>query len=219
MRKLLRVPRMLTDLGITDAVLPSSTNLAAAKAALTVGYDHALNFVQRTLTDFRISGAVLPSSPILAAAMVAPAVGYGHVLELGAGRGAVTQALTQLVHADNLVAVELQPQLATFLRQRFPQLQVVQGTADRALDKQSKNEAIAVVSSLPFRSLPAAIRLATIRSVLRFLAESPGSTFIQFTYGLQEPFAAGAGFEWKPVRWVFANVPPARIWTLTKSSN
>ncbi|MEO8410451.1 MAG: hypothetical protein ABI478_07755 [Propionivibrio sp.] len=108
----------------------------------------------------------------------------------------------------------LPPQL---MRQRFPQLQVVEGSADCALDNLQTNEAITVVSSLPFRSLPAAIKLVPMRSVLQFLAASPGSTVIQYTYGLKEPFATGSGFECKPVKWIFANVLPARIWTLTKS--
>lgn len=175
-----------------------------------------LLLVQRMLTDFRITGAVLPSSPALAAAMASLSIGYDHVLELGAGCGAVTQALTKLVRAENLVVVELQPQLAGSVRQHYPQLQVVQGATDRALDNLHRNKAMPVVSRLPFRSLPAEIKLATIRSVMRFLDASPGSTFVQFTFGLKKPFAAGSGFEWKPVKWVFANVPPARIWTLTK---
>ena len=218
MRKRLLVQRTLTHFRIPVAV-PSSSTVAVAMDSLAVSYSHALKTVQRTLTGFRISGAVLPSSPALAAAMASLSIGYDHVLELGAGRGAVTQALTKLVRAENLIVVELQPQLATSLRLRFPQLQVVCGAADRELDKLQENEAIAVVSSLPFRSLPAEIKRATVRSVLRFLATSPGSKFIQFTYGLTEPFTVSTGFEWKPVQWIFANVPPARVWTLSKSKN
>lgn len=175
-------------------------------------------FLQRAVVDFQIAGAILPSSAALAVALASLAIGYDQVLELGAGSGAVTHALAKVVRSEDLVVVELQSRLAAFLQQRFPDLNVVQGAADRALDRLQHDRAVAVVSSLPFRSLPAEIKAATTRSVLRFLDASPESTFIQFTYGLKEPFRVRDGFAWRPVKWVFANVPPARIWTLNKSA-
>ena len=59
----------------------------------------------------------------------------------------------------------------------------------------------------------------TVQSLLRFLTALPKSMLIQFTYGLREPFRVSAGFEWRQVKWVMANFPPAGIWVLTKTAS
>ena len=163
-----------------------------------------------------ITGAIRPSSARLARAMAALAMGANHVLELGAGSGAVTAALTQVVDAQNIHAVELQPQQAQRLKRRFPELRVTQGAAATALDHCTAEGPVAVVSSLPFRSLPSAIRQSTVDSLLQFLNARPEARLIQFTYGLREPFQAGPGFQWARVGWVLANLPPASVWVLSK---
>jgi phosphatidylethanolamine/phosphatidyl-N-methylethanolamine N-methyltransferase len=165
--------------------------------------------------NWRVTGAIAPSSPRLSSSLAILAVGADHVLELGAGTGAVTHELLKLFPSDSIQAVELQSRLASGLKQKHPALNVFEGTAEDALDSYLKDGVAAVVSSLPFRSLPSDVRNRTVQSVCRFLTESPGSRFIQFTYGLRQPFEAGAGFRWERVKWVAQNLPPACIWVLT----
>lgn len=49
------------------------------------------------------------------------------VVEIGPGRGALTERLLQ--HADRVVAIELDSSLAAYLRERWPELEVVEGNA------------------------------------------------------------------------------------------
>ena len=175
--------------------------------------------LDRIYSRLRIRGAIVPSSARLARELASLALGSDHVLELGAGSGVVTLALTKVVNAEKLQVVELHSGLASSLKQRYPHLNVIQGSAVSALDNYPKRGAIAVVSSLPFRSLPAEMKHLTVQSLLRFLTALPESMLIQFTYGLREPFRVSAGFEWRQVKWVIANFPPAGIWVLTKTAS
>lgn len=179
----------------------------------------AYTFFFRLLKNLRTTGALVPSSARLARELAHLATGSDHVLELGAGTGAVTQALSEVVNAEKLQVVELQKKLAVSLKSRYPNLKVVQSTAHYALDNYRQGGSVAIVSSLPFRSLPRAMKRLTVQSLLAFLKSSPGSQLIQYTYGLGAPFRAPAGFKWQQVKWVLANVPPACIWVLTKTAD
>lgn len=167
--------------------------------------------------SFRTRGAIAPSSYRLCVELACLATNADHILELGAGTGAVTRALSRLVGVRSFHAVELQEKLAHDLKLKFPGVHVHNCSADVALDRYPPHGSVAVVSSLPFRSLPGGIRNSIVKSVLRFLLASPQSRFIQFTYGFREPFAVGSEFQWKRVKWIFANLPPACIWVLTKT--
>lgn len=171
------------------------------------------------LKDPRTIGALVPSSARLARELAHLAKNSDHVLELGAGTGAVTQALSKVVTAEKLQVVELQKKLAASLIKKYPNLRVLQSAAHLALDNYRQDGSVAVVSSLPFRSLPPAIKHLTIQSLLAFLEASPGSQLIQYTYGLSAPFAVPSGFKWQQVKWIFANFPPACIWVLSKTAD
>jgi len=171
------------------------------------------------LKDPRTTGALVPSSARLARELAHLAKDAEHVLELGAGTGAVTQALSQVVNVEKLQVVELQKNLAASLTEKYPDLMVLQAAAHHALDNYPQHSSVAIVSSLPFRSLPPAIKTLTINSLLEFLDVSPKSLLIQYTYGLGAPFAVPADFKWQQVKWIFANFPPACIWVLSKTAD
>ena len=176
-------------------------------------------FFIRMLKDPRTTGALVPSSARLARELAHLAKDAEHVLELGAGTGAVTQALSQVVDVEKLQVVELQKNLAASLTEKYPNLLVLQSAAHHALDNYPQHGSVAIVSSLPFRSLPPAIKTLTINSLLVFLNASPGSLLIQYTYGLGAPFAVPADFKWQQIKWIFANFPPACIWVLSKTAD
>ncbi|WP_114970316.1 class I SAM-dependent methyltransferase [Rhodoferax ferrireducens] len=177
----------------------------------------AYTFFIRMLKNPRTTGALAPSSARLARELACLAAGSDHVLELGAGTGVVTQALSKVVNEEKIQVVEVQIKLAATLKKRYPNMKVLQSTAHHALDNYRQCGSVAVVSSLPFRSLPPAMKHLTVQSLLGFLKSSPGSQLIQYTYGLGAPFSAPSGFKWQQVKWVFANIPPACIWVLTKT--
>lgn len=109
-----------------------------------------------------LTGAFTPSSRYLASAMVRAAGEVNHVVELGAGTGPVTKALRSRLPNASLVVVEIQPRLAQRLRTDFGGLDVRQNSAHEVLDDLVFPAPAAVVSSLPFRSLPQALRELTV---------------------------------------------------------
>lgn len=165
-----------------------------------------------------LTGAFTPSSRYLASAMVCAAGEVNHVVELGAGTGPVTKALRSRLPNASLVVVEIQPRLAQRLRTDFGGLDVRQSSAHEVLDDLVFPAPAAVVSSLPFRSLPQALRELTVASIERFLRRVPGSKLVQFTYLPRAPFEASPDFQWHRADWVWRNAPPAGVWVLQRRS-
>jgi phosphatidylethanolamine/phosphatidyl-N-methylethanolamine N-methyltransferase len=161
------------------------------------------------------TGTLFPSSRHLSLAMARAAGAAQHVVELGAGTGPVTAALRDVLPGARITAVELQADLAQRLRIRFPGLDVRQATACSVLDNLRESPStVVLVSSLPFRSLPAAVCDETIASICQFLKRHPGSHLVQFTYQPREPFRAPAGFGWVRETVIWRNMPPAGVWVL-----
>ena len=169
-------------------------------------------------THPRRIGAVAPSSRFLAQAMArwVPVPPNGYVLELGAGTGAVTEALlTRGVPPDRLVAVETMPRLVEVLQKRFPGIHVLQGDARqlRQLLRQrlGRDTPVAtIVSSLPLRAFSPEDRLQVVHEIHRLLA--PGQRWIQFRYRLRhEPSLHWPGFRIRQTMVVWWNIPPARV--------
>lgn len=165
------------------------------------------------------TGAACPSSPFLANKMASyiPSTEKGWIIEVGAGTGAVTQALINHgVAPQRLISIEMSPTLSRHLAERFPEAHVKQGdAADLAsiitqVTGQSRPPIRYIVSSLPFRSLPDKVSekiIAQIESVL----EDDGK-LIQFTYDLRNnDFHHFANFEREASSIVLLNFPPARV--------
>ncbi len=172
-------------------------------------------FAREILVNPRAMGAACPSAPLLTSTMAArvPLDGDGVVVELGGGTGAVTTALLkQGVPAWKLIVVERSPTLVRHLRQRFPQLRILQGDAAqlRQLLGDDARRIDSIVSSLPLRSLhPATTR--AIGHQFETLLE-PGGLLIQYTYDLwgTRPRALSR-FRRLFSRIVWSNLPPARV--------
>ena len=160
------------------------------------------------------TGSVIPSSRHLALAMASAATGAIQVIELGAGTGPVTQALLHQCPEAHLTVVELQASLVRHLKATFEQLEVVQAGANVVLDAYARVGPTAIVSSLPFRSLPLSVKNLTIDSIVRFIRRRPGSHLVQFTYHPRAPFPAPDGFRWSRQAFVWRNIPPAGVWVL-----
>ncbi|MBK8183783.1 MAG: methyltransferase domain-containing protein [Candidatus Competibacteraceae bacterium] len=173
-------------------------------------------FAREILANPRAMGAACPSAPLLAACMASrvPMNRDGLVIEVGGGTGAVTAAL--LKHGLplwKLVVVERSPHLTHHLRQRFPQLRVIQGDAaqlGQLLGQDRPKKISSIVSSLPLRSLhPATTR--AISDQFETLLET-GGLLIQYTYDLR-----GTGARLLPrfrrlsSKIIWGNLPPARV--------
>jgi len=181
-----------------------------------------LPFVRGWLRDPIGIGLPFPSSGATArrlarAAFDAAIPDAGPVLELGAGTGAVTEALVECCCAkDRIVAVERDGELCRVLERRFPGLQVLQGDA-LSVGEVLRNAGLAgvsvVVSGLPMRAIPPDAAGRCYAEA--FEAMPAGGAIIQYTYGFRPPVDPGVttpalepafvGREWR-------NLPPMGIW-------
>ncbi|PLZ03555.1 methyltransferase [Burkholderia sp. WAC0059] len=179
-----------------------------------------LLFLNEVLLRPSSAGAILPSSRSLAKriARMVPAQGAGLVVELGAGTGAVTQALLDHgIQADRLLVVERSASLAEHLASRFPRLRVIHGDAGKLGDFLPPGALIdAVVSGVPLRSLPYAESRAIVQHWRAVLPN--GALIVQFTYALYGPLRhLTDGFTQLASEIIWLNFPAARVVALQLS--
>lgn len=168
-------------------------------------------------------GLPFPSSPWtarrLAQATLGAAIdGGGPVLELGAGTGAVTQALIEAgCTANRLVVVERDAELCRTLERRFNGLTVLHGDALQIAELMTTAQIASVsvvLSGLPMRAVAPAAAIRCYSGAFRLMPH--GGAIIQYTYGFKSPVDPGrspphldatfVGREWR-------NVPPMAIWS------
>jgi phosphatidylethanolamine/phosphatidyl-N-methylethanolamine N-methyltransferase len=175
-----------------------------------------LRFLRSLVARPRAIGAIAPSSPALArkiAEQIDPTI-PGSVLELGPGTGVITEALiARGVSVDRLIAIEADPDLAKLMRERFPDLRIVEADAfdlDRSLPSEESGPLAAAVSGLPLLNFPPVKRRALIAAALARML--PGRPFVQFSYGFTAPVPADREIGVEQAGLVLANLPPARVW-------
>ena len=164
-------------------------------------------------------GSAVPSSRFLGRRMASflPQLPKGYVVELGAGTGAITDALLKRgIPADRIVPVERSETMVKLLRRRFPSLSIALGDATelRSLLKTwLPNDALEisyVVSSLPLRSLPENVVVSIVQEIYHVLPEH--GKLLQYTYDLRKtPHPFLANFRRCRTAVVWANIPPARV--------
>jgi phosphatidylethanolamine/phosphatidyl-N-methylethanolamine N-methyltransferase len=178
-----------------------------------------LRFLRALVARPKNIGAIVPSSRVLARAIARECdTAHGPVLELGPGTGVITDALLERgVTPDQLILVEYDGDMAATLTRRFPGVAVIQGDAfdlGRTLGHKADQHFGAIVSGLPLLNFPAPRRHSFMEGVCRRLA--PGAPFVQFSYGVNAPVSAPAGFSVHRTALVWANIPPARVWVYRK---
>jgi phosphatidylethanolamine/phosphatidyl-N-methylethanolamine N-methyltransferase len=174
----------------------------------------------------RTVGAVAPSSRALATEMVRglDLSASTTVVELGPGTGVVTRAIAErLGPAARALAIDIEPAFVSAIRQRFPRIEAVCGSAAdlpallRARDMFPVDH---IISGLPFASLPGEVTATILDAVAASLR--PGGTFTTFQYlhGYPTPLAKSfrralterMGAE-ALRRVVWRNIPPAFVMT------
>lgn len=180
-------------------------------------------FLRALLRNGRQVGALVPSSPALAA-LITEAVWLrsAPVIELGPGTGVFTRALiAKGIPQQALALVESDPGFADVLEMQFSEAHLLRLDAAE-LWKVSLFEgqgAGAIVSGLPFLSMPAEKLWKVLRSCFFHLRED--GAMYQFTYGLRCPVpcdllrALGLrAIWWGSTR---ANLPPATVYRITRA--
>jgi phosphatidylethanolamine/phosphatidyl-N-methylethanolamine N-methyltransferase len=163
-------------------------------------------------------GALVPSSPHLGREMARAidARAAELVVELGGGTGRITRALLEAgVAPERLVVIENDAALANLLRERFPDLRIIQGDARdlvALLKPLGARQVSAVVSGLPLLSMPNEAQERIVKGA--FALMGPEGTFVQFTYGPVSPVMgrARAGLIAEVTGRVWRNFPPASVW-------
>lgn len=179
----------------------------------------ALAFAAAVVRNPRGVGAVAPASRWLAEAMGRQLDGCGcdTLVEVGPGTGAITRVINERRRAfSRVLAVERDEWMVSVLRERFADLEIVHGCATELSRHVRGGSRVAIVSSLPFKSLPVEVSEGCIRAMADTLDAAPGSLLLQYTYGLASPpFASPAPrFVWSRIGLVARNLPPATIWRL-----
>jgi phospholipid N-methyltransferase len=171
------------------------------------------NFFKGFFLDPRATGAVLPSSKYLSRKMASciDSTKTGFILELGPGTGAITKAiLASGVAPEKLFLLEIAPHFAEQLKQAFPTVTVIQGTATHLTELIKPQPIHTIISSLPLRSLAKKEREIIFAEIPKIL--SPGGQFIQFTYSLKKDVHYYPNnFKLTNAFIVWRNVPPARV--------
>ena len=167
-------------------------------------------------------GALAPSSRFLAKLLVNDIKPGSKVIELGAGTGAVTQAILNAgVYAKDLTLIEQNKEFVELLRQQFSEATVLQANAvsfRRHLAPGS--EAVDfVVSGLPLLLFPARLKARLLAQIFKSL-HSDGCLY-QFTYGgccpisrkLRRTLALKASL----IGFTPFNVPPAFVYRIPRN--
>jgi len=199
---------------------PPLDHHSAGEAALDL---HSVRtFLRQWLRDPVKMASVTPSGRRLARLMVAQLPdGCSRVVEIGAGTGVFTRALLDYgIAPSELLVVEINPDLADFLRRRFPAVNVVCADA-RHLDALAAEHGLlrdgtldAVVSGLGMLSMNRALRVDILRAA--FAALSDAGRFIQFTYGPASPVRPrerdALGVSVRRAGATLRNLPPASVY-------
>ncbi len=173
----------------------------------------------RQFVRFPLStGAQFPSSRWLARAMAQDLDPgrAGGIVELGPGTGVVTRALLRRgFPAERILALEIAPEFARFLRETVPGLTVREASAFELaahLADLPFEGVQAVVSGLPLLIHPPAQRRRLIRTALLDAPCRAGS-FVQFTYFLRPPVTElGEAVAVERTAFVPWNLYPATVW-------
>jgi len=182
-----------------------------------VGKEEIL-FLKRWLAHPLKVGSVLPSSPALGK-LVARNTSCGPdqaVVELGAGTGSITKALLRAgIPPERLFLVEIDRDMAAFLRREFPGLTVIEGDAGRLpelLPPEWRGRIGTVISGIPMITLPIEIQQRIIDA--GFAVMAPGGQMLQYTYSLVSPWPERKlRVKGRRCGLAVANVPPAWVWS------
>jgi phosphatidylethanolamine/phosphatidyl-N-methylethanolamine N-methyltransferase len=186
------------------------------------GLRGALPFFKGFLRNPGMVGSIVPSSRWLERRLVDAAdVARARVIvELGPGTGGTTRALLAALPADaRLLVIELNPMFAELLRaEPDPRLIVHEGSAEAIeslLDEHALGAADAVISGVPFSTIPPTVARRIVHAVHEGLA--PGGRFV--AYQLRSRVADyGREYFGEPAMTLeLRNAPPIRVYSWRKA--
>lgn len=178
-----------------------------------------LLFLRQLALRPREVSAIAPSSRGLARAM-ARGLGPGQrVVEFGPGTGRLTEAILGAgIRPADLTLIEMNPDFARHLTDRFPGVTVVVGGAETAAQHVAPGVS-AVISGLPLLSMPVSVRTSIVAAAFAVLG--PGGRYVQFTYGPASPLPEGErlalGLSVIKGERIWWNLPPATVYRFQRA--
>jgi phosphatidylethanolamine/phosphatidyl-N-methylethanolamine N-methyltransferase len=184
--------------------------------------EHRVAFLQDFLRRPRQVGSVIPSSRFLERRIVR-AAGLARarsVVELGPGTGGTSRALLAAMGENaRLLVIEINPRFAELIRRsvRDPRLIVHQGDASdlaATLRQHALSPPDAVISGIPFSTMPRELGLRVLRAAREALA--PGGRFVAYQMRDRVEGLGRTVFGAPRVQVELLNVPPMRIYRWSK---
>jgi phospholipid N-methyltransferase len=192
-------------------------NFPAAEASGTRSRSDALLVFKKFLKYGTNIATAVPSSRWLARTLIDD-IDFNKVktiVELGAGTGPIThEILKRLKPHTRFFVVEIDPDFCNRLRQRFPNLDIVEGNAahlDKLLIDRGLRGCDAVVSGLPIPSFPESLKEEVMGAASR--AMGPNGIFRQLTVMPLVYWKTYSRY-WEQVQFNFVpmNLPPAGVY-------
>ncbi len=180
------------------------------------------HFLTSWVRDPRAVGAIAPSSPSLGRLMARGCGAGARVVEVGAGTGALTQAIVAAGVAErNLYLVESDERFVEILEKRFPAARTVRGDATwlgQHLEDLTGTVDF-VISGLPLLLFSDVRKRRLLASAFRLLGD--GGAFHQFTYGGICPVGRrvldGLGLKASCLGFAALNMPPAFVYRFERA--
>jgi len=148
-------------------------------------------FLKRLIRNPRSLGAIVPSSKALAR-FICRHIHYNEgdfIVEIGAGTGRFTRAILQSgVPEAKLIVLELDSELAHYLRGNFPGVHVIEGNAtvlENLIPAEVIGNVHTIISGIPMVNLPKKTQKEIMDACFKILGE--GGHVLQFTYGPVSP--------------------------------
>lgn len=181
----------------------------------------AILFLKRWIANPLAMGSITPSSPALGRAIAKNiAREDGEIIvEFGGGTGSITRVLVESgIPASKLFSIELDPDLAAYMRREFPDVNVLEGDA-RKIQKLLPPTIIgrvgAVVVGIPMILLPWEAQREIIDNIFAIMPE--GRHFLAYTYSIGAPLKyEKLGLNARRVGFALANFPPASVWAFSR---
>lgn len=179
-------------------------------------------FFRTWLRSPKTMGSIVPSSKHYARALFeACAYQPGRtIVELGGGTGSISEGFLDCgVHPEDLVTIELDPELHRFLRQRLPQaVRVINGDATKLRDIVAEyrlDDVSSIVCGVPVVTMSLEFQRALMMPALELLG--PNGYVVQLSYSPFPPLKHKAlGVNAHITRFVPRNIPPAFVWKISQ---
>lgn len=183
----------------------------------------SLDFLRGFLRNPAQVGSVIPSSPQLEQRLVQSAQVRDArvVVELGPGTGGTTRALLAAMPAGAvLLGIELDPDFFAGVQRSIadPRLLLAQGSAEQLgdlLDEHGLDAPDAIVSGIPFSTMPAPVSERIAACIARVLR--PGGRFVAYQVRAHVADFVSPHLGHPDKQWEMLNVPPVRVFTWVKA--